>query len=197
MQYPPKIHQDDNREHILEVIKTFPLATLISVNQDKPVITHLPLIWNGEKLVGHIDKFNPQAEFLRAHRNITVIFSGPECYISPSIYNTEQLPTWNYVKVHLQGTVTEIESQEAIKQSMISMTEFLEAPEQKYMLHPDNPDMEKYLPFVKGFEIKITAWEGKFKLSQNRNKQDFEAAKKELIRRTQESIRRFLDSILN
>lgn len=197
MQYPPKIHQDDNREHILEVIKTFPLATLISVNQDKPVITHLPLIWNGEKLVGHIDKFNPQAEFLRAHRNITVIFSGPECYISPSIYNTEQLPTWNYVKVHLQGTVTEIESQEAIKQSMISMTEFLEAPEQKYMLHPDNPDMEKYLPFVKGFEIKITTWEGKFKLSQNRNKQDFEAAKKELIRRTQESIRRFLDSILN
>ena len=197
MQYPPKIHQDDNREHILEVIKTFPLATLISVNQDKPVITHLPLIWNGEKLVGHIDKFNPQAEFLRAHRNITVIFSGPECYISPSIYNTEQLPTWNYVKVHLQGTVTEIESQEAIKQSMISMTEFLEAPEQKYILHPDNPDMEKYLPFVKGFEIKITAWEGKFKLSQNRNKQDFEAAKKELIRRTQESIRRFLDSILN
>ena len=197
MQYPPKIHQDDNREHILEVIKTFPLATLISVNQDKPVITHLPLIWNGEKLVGHIDKFNPQAEFLRAHRNITVIFSGPECYISPSIYNTEQLPTWNYVKVHLQGTVTEIESQEAIKQSMISMTEFLEAQEQKYILHPDNPDMEKYLPFVKGFEIKITAWEGKFKLSQNRNKQDFEAAKKELIRRTQESIRRFLDSILN
>ena len=197
MQYPPKIHQDDNWEHILEVIKTFPLATLISVNQDKPVITHLPLIWNGEKLVGHIDKFNPQAEFLRAHRNITVIFSGPECYISPSIYNTEQLPTWNYVKVHLQGTVTEIESQEAIKQSMISMTEFLEAPEQKYILHPDNPDMEKYLPFVKGFEIKITAWEGKFKLSQNRNKQDFEAAKKELIRRTQESIRRFLDSILN
>ena len=80
---------------------------------------------------------------------------------------------------------------------MISMTEFLEAQEQKYILHPDNPDMEKYLPFVKGFEIKITAWEGKFKLSQNRNKQDFEAAKKELIRRTQESIRRFLDSILN
>ena len=196
MQYPPKIHQDDNNEHMLEVIKTFPLATLISVNDNKPFLTHLPLIWDGEKLIGHIDKFNPQAEFLKNNQHITVLFSGPQCYISPSIYKTKQLPTWNYVKVHLEGKVSEIESQEAIKKSMIAMTEFLEAPDQKYVLHPDNPDMAKYLPFVKGFKITITAWEGKFKLSKNRNKQDFEAAKIELIRRNQEGIKSFLDTIL-
>lgn len=197
MNYPPKIHQDDDQNHLLEVIKSYPLAAIISVKDNKPLITHLPLIWDGEKLIGHLDKFNPQAALLNGNQDITVIFSGPQCYISPSIYNTEQLPTWNYVKVHLQGTVKEITSNEEIKNSMITMTEFLEQPDGKYALDPDNPDMAKYLPFVKGFEITITHWEGKFKLSQNRNKKDFELAKNELIRLNQESIKSFLENIFS
>ncbi|HRV56144.1 MAG TPA: FMN-binding negative transcriptional regulator, partial [Mangrovimonas sp.] len=57
MNYPPKIHQDTNREHLLEVIKNYPLATLVSVKDNEPLITHLPLIIREEdqKLIGHID----------------------------------------------------------------------------------------------------------------------------------------------
>ncbi len=194
MTYPPKIHQDDSKAHMIAVMQQYPLATLISVKNNEPLITHLPLIYKNETLVGHLDMFNPQAELLKNNQAVTVIFSGPECYISPSIYSTEQLPTWNYVKVHLKGTVAEIDNPEAIKQSMIAMTEFLE-PDNTYVLEPDNPKMDAYLPYVKGFKITITAWEGKFKLSQNRNKKDFELAKDELIKRSQNNIKAFLDSI--
>jgi transcriptional regulator len=195
MNYPPKHHQDDNVLHLIDVIKTYPLATLISVNQNKPFITHLPLVYENGKLIGHIDIYNPQAQLLKDNREVSIIFSGPECYISPSVYSTTQLPTWNYIKVHIQGTVKAIESKLALKQSLITMTEFLEAPDHKYTLEPDNPRLDRNLNYIEMFEITITNWEGKFKLSQDKKPSDTKAAREELIKTNQESIRNFLDKV--
>ncbi|WP_104735672.1 FMN-binding negative transcriptional regulator [Hanstruepera ponticola] len=197
MKYPPPHHQDNNQEHLIEVIKTYPLATVISVNNNEPLITHLPLIYRecDGKLIGHIDIYNPQTPLLKGNNIVTIIFSGPQCYISPSVYTTSQLPTWNYIKVHLKGTVKAIESKEALKQSLITMTEFLEAPDHKYVLDANNPRMEANLDYIKMFEITITDWEGKFKLSQDKKTADTQNAKAELIKRNQDSIKAFLDKV--
>ncbi|WP_445738239.1 FMN-binding negative transcriptional regulator [Mariniflexile sp.] len=196
MNYPPKIHQDNDINHMIEVIKTYPLATLISVKNDEPYITHLPLIYNeAGKLIGHIDKYNPQAELLKGDLPITLIFLGPQCYISPSIYTTTQLPTWNYIKVHLKGTVKAIESKEALKESIIKMTEFLEAPDHKYVLEPDNQRMLGALDYIEMFEITIDSWEGKFKLSQDKKPQDIQNARTELLRANQASVESFLEKV--
>jgi transcriptional regulator len=198
LNYPPKHHQDSNINHLIDVIKTYPLATLISVQNHEPFITHLPLIYREAdgKLIGHVDKFNPQALLLQDDAPITIIFSGPQCYISPSIYSTTQLPTWNYIKVHITGTVKAIHDAEAIKESMIAMTAFLEQPEHKYVLEPNNPRMEGALAYVIGFEISMASWEGKFKLSQDKKPQDIANAKAELIRANQESVAAFLNRVL-
>ena len=195
MKYPPKHHQDDNINHMIDVIKTYPLATVISVKNNKPLITHLPLVYEKGKLIGHIDIYNPQAKLLKDNNDVTILFSGPECYISPSIYTTTQLPTWNYIKVHLKGTVKAIKSKEALKQSLITMTAFLESPDHKYVLEPDNPRLNRNLNYIEMFEIEITQWEGKFKLSQDKKPSDMKAAREELIRANQESIRLFLDKV--
>ena len=195
MNYPPKQHQDDNHEHMIEVIKTYPLAILISVKDNVPLISHLPLIYSEGKLIGHLDRYNPQAELLKDSNDVTVIFTGPQCYISPSIYSTTQLPTWNYIMVHLKGTVKEIADPKAIMQSMIDLTSLLEAPEHKYTLALDNPRMAQFINYVRGFEIDITHWEGKFKLSQDKKPSDIESARNELIRANQESIKTFLDQV--
>jgi len=197
MTYPPPHHQDHSKEHMLEVIKTYPLATVISVSDNKPFITHLPLVYKNDILVGHIDKFNPQAELLKNGNDVTIIFSGPDCYISPSVYITTQLPTWNYIKVHLKGTVTAIESRDALKNSLIEMTEFLESPEHNYVLDADNKRMEAALDYIKMFEISITDWEGKFKLSQDKKSTDKINARNQLIQANQESITSFLDTVFN
>ena len=196
MNYPPKIHQNNEINHIIDVIKTYPLATVVSVKDNMPFITHLPLVYNEfGKLIGHIDKQNPQAALLKDSLPVTVLFSGPQCYISPSIYTTTQLPTWNYIKVHLKGTVNAIESKEALKESIIKMTEFLEAPEHKYVLEPDNPRMLGALDYIDMFEVTIDSWEGKFKLSQDKKPQDIQNARAELIRANQESIEHFLNKV--
>lgn len=180
---------------MIEVIKAYPLATVISVDNNSPLITHLPLIFENGKLIGHIDIYNPQAELLKDDNDITLIFSGPECYISPSVYSTTQLPTWNYIKVHLKGKVKAIESKAALKRSLIAMTEFLEAPDHKYVLETDNPSLDRNLNYIEMFEITITDWEGKFKLSQDKKPKDTENARAELIRANQESIKQFLDMV--
>ncbi len=198
LKYPPPHHQDHDKLHVLEVVKTYPLATLISVKDNNtPLITHLPLVYREEdgRLIGHIDKFNPQVELLKDNNEVIIVFSGPQCYISPSVYTTTQLPTWNYIKVHLKGIVKTIESKDALKASLIKMTEFLEHPKHKYVLEADNPRMDAALDYIKMFEITITHWEGKFKLSQDKKKSDIANAKAELIRANKESIEVFLGKI--
>ena len=195
MKYPPKPYQDNNKDHIIEVIKTYPLATIISVKDNTPYVTHLPLVLEGDKLIGHIDIYNPQAELLKGNKDITVLFYGPQCYISPSIYSTTQLPTWNYIRVHLKGKVNEIESKAALKASLITMTEFLEAPDHKYVLEPDNPRLDRNLDYIKMFTIDINSWEGKFKLSQDKKPSDTASARDQLITSNQETIKQFLDTI--
>ena len=197
MNYPPKHHLDNDKDHLIKVIKAYPLATVISVENNLPLITHMPLIYrvSDSKLIGHIDLYNPQTKLMRDDKDVTLIFSGPQCYISPSVYTTSQFPTWNYIKVHLKGTVKAIEDKNALKDSLVTMTKYLEAPEHKFILEADNPRMDALADYIKMFEITITDWEGKFKLSQDKKKTDTENAKAELIRANQVSIKPFLDSV--
>ena len=195
--YPPPHHQDNDNNHMIEVIKAYPLATVISIKDNAPLITHMPLIYRETdgKLIGHIDIYNPQTALMRDDNQLTIIFSGPQCYISPSVYTTTQLPTWNYIKVHLKGTVKAIESKDALKESLIIMTEFLEQPDHNYVLDAANPRMDANLDYIKMFEITITNWDGKFKLSQDKKKSDMEAAKQELIRANQQNIEALLEKV--
>jgi transcriptional regulator len=197
LKYPPPHHQNHDKNNMIEVIKAYPLATVFSVKDNEPLVTHMPLIYRESdgKLIGHIDIYNPQTKLMRDDNDLTIIFSGPQCYISPSVYTTTQLPTWNYIKVHLKGTVKAIESKEALKESLIIMTEFLEQPDHKYVLEANNPRMDGNLDYIKMFEITITHWEGKFKLSQDKIKRDTEAAKQELIRANQQNIEPFLNKV--
>ncbi|WP_223270831.1 FMN-binding negative transcriptional regulator [Subsaximicrobium wynnwilliamsii] len=193
--YPPPKHQEDDKNRLIEVIKTYPLATLISVADGLPLITHLPLIYERGRLIGHIDKMNPQTHLLKDQIDVTVLFSGPECYISPSIFSSTHLPTWNYIKVHLKGKVTAIDDQAALKASLISMTEALEAPDHKYVLDANNPRMDQNLKYIQLFEIHIESWEGKFKLSQDKAPKDIRHAREALLRSQQLSIENFLDKV--
>lgn len=195
--YPPPHHLDHEIDNMIKVIKSYPLATVISVKDNTPLVTHIPLIYRESdgKLIGHIDIYNPQTNLMKDNNEVTIIFSGPQCYISPTVYTTTQLPTWNYIKVHLTGNVKAIESKEALQESLITMTEFLEQPDHKYILEADNPRMAGSINYIKMFEIDITKWEGKFKLSQDKKKSDTANARAELIRANQVSIEGFLDAV--
>lgn len=184
---------------MIAVIEEFPLAMLVSVLNGKPLVTHIPIIYNHkiQKLVAHIDKYNPQVATLKDGAEVTVIFRGPDAYISPSIYTTTQLPTWNYIFVHLTGTITLINDKEEAKKTMIAMTEFLEGKEQKFVLTSDNKKMEYAVNYIQAFEIEITNWEGKFKLSQDKVTQDQLNAKEVLKESAKRERDGFIEEMYN
>ncbi|WP_103071019.1 FMN-binding negative transcriptional regulator [Aquimarina sediminis] len=191
--YPPKHHQEYNSKNIKQVALTYPFATLISAQNKKPFITHAPLILHQDKLVGHIDKNNPHVDLLKENYPIVAVFQGPQTYISPSIYSTPQLPTWNYIIAHANGYVTEIKDAKTLKNSLVTMTEYLESPKHNYTLSHDDPRMDRLINFIHGFEINVEHWEGKFKLSQDKTPTDIENAKQELIKNNQQNTADFVN----
>jgi transcriptional regulator len=179
------------------LVKAYPFAMLVSAEGNTPFVTHIPVIYNDQtgKLVAHIDKQNPQVATLGNGAEVTVVFKGPDCYISPSVYDTPQLPTWNYMIVHVTGTISLIKDPDAAKQTMVDMTTFLEGSDPRFSLEMGDPRMERLIHYIQAFEIDITHWEGKFKLSQDKNAEDFELAKEELISFSQKEITSFIEEM--
>ncbi|MGB5819257.1 MAG: FMN-binding negative transcriptional regulator [Saonia sp.] len=200
MSYPPEHHQERNFKNVIAVVKNYPFGTLVTVKDNEPLITHIPIVYEEDeskygKLVAHIDKYNPQVETLTNGATVTAIFYGPDCYISPSTYGTRQLPTWNYIFSHIKGKIKLLTGKEDVKKTMVRMTAFLEGENPKYVLEQDDSRMESLVDYIVGFEIEITHWEGKFKFSQDKLKKDQEYAKQELIRSQQKDVSAFVEGI--
>ena len=81
----------------------------LSINgDDGPLIAHIPfqLSEDGTYLEAHVVRSNPIARALKEPQKAVVAVSGGDGYISPDWYGTENLvPTWNYVAVHLRGSL--------------------------------------------------------------------------------------------
>lgn len=195
--YPPPHHQSRDKQKMIALIQQYPLGMLVSVANGKPLITHIPIIYNEASgaLVAHIDMSNPQVETLTEGAEVTVVFKGPDTYISPSVYASPQLPTWNYIIVHITGTISLIKDPHAAKETMVAMTAFLEKPEHTFVLEKNDPRMERLINYIRAFEITITHWEGKFKLSQDKSPQDYENAKQALIKNSKEAAAGFIEYI--
>lgn len=81
----------------------------LSVNgDDGPLIAHIPfqLSTDGTYLEAHLVRSNPIARALKEPQKAVVAVSGGDGYISPDWYGVDdQVPTWNYVAVHLRGSL--------------------------------------------------------------------------------------------
>ena len=74
-----------------------------------PLVAHIPFLQGqqGDEIELHLVRSNPIARLLQniqTPAKLTV--SGPHGYISPDWYGVkDQVSTWNYVAVHLSGTL--------------------------------------------------------------------------------------------
>jgi len=160
-----------------QLIAEQPLALLVGPDADGQSFgTHVPLgiIREGDHegawlLEGHMARANPHWAWLQTQTSVLAVFSGPSAYISPAHYDTHlAVPTWNYIAVHVYGTLSLIDDptgKDALLKRLIAQHEPAYA-EQWRGLPTDYQD--KLLNAIVGFRLKVTRWEGKFKLSQNR-----------------------------
>jgi transcriptional regulator len=177
--YIPEHFRLNDHAAAISFMRANPFAILISSTDDGPFATHAPLIVReaGERLIirGHVAKANPHWRHLEREPRCLTIFHGPHAYISPANYTTrEVVPTWNYGAVHVYGNARVFSAPDellGVLHELIPMFEPAYA-EQWASLSP--PYRERMLSHIVGFEIAATTIEAKFKLSQNRTKEEQE-----------------------
>ncbi len=176
--YIPKKFKVTNVNEIRDFIQENSFGTIVTTEQGKPIATHLPLLLNkkGDNyyITGHMAYANPQWKtFEGENENVLVMFQGPHAYISSSWYEHENVPTWNYQAVHVYGTASIMNEQE-LEADLIGLL-------QKYELHRTNAILwenlsaqtKKQIKGIVGFKIKIKEVQAAYKLSQNRNEEDY------------------------
>ena len=154
-----------------------PFAILISTTDAGPYATHLPFFVREADgnvvLHGHVAKANPHWRYLEQQAQCMTIFHGPHSYISPSNYIArESVPTWNYAAVHVYGNARLFSSLEELHQMLDELMESFEPAYREQWEDLSSTFRENMLRQIVGFEISATKIEGKFKLSQNRPRQD-------------------------
>ncbi|MDE0388675.1 MAG: FMN-binding negative transcriptional regulator [Rhodospirillales bacterium] len=84
---------------------------VLAIDGGGPLVSHIPFILaeDGAAVHAHLVRSNPIARHLCEQERAAVLaVSGPDSYVSPDWYGTDaidQVPTWNYVAVHIRGTL--------------------------------------------------------------------------------------------
>ena len=146
---------------------------------EKPWATHLPFVLGknnaGEHILsGHLAKANQQWKSISEKDDVLVIFQGPHAYISSSWYNHENVPTWNYLAVHVHGKLRLIEGEE-LMDHLKSLTDTYEEgrPNRVRVETMSESYVAGQLRALVGFEIKIEEVKASAKLSQNRDDMNY------------------------
>lgn len=170
MYIPPSFAVTDQKT-LFDFVDRHSFAMLFSQDEHGPVASHLPLLLDREsgRLFGHFARANTHWQ-TAVERTVLVVFHGPHAYISPSWYAAQNVvPTWNYVAVHATGTLRLIEDPAHVRDILERTVTKYESPRAKpwSTSSPEPEFLEKLQAAIVGFEIEVTQWEGKWKLSQN------------------------------
>lgn len=177
--YIPEHFRVRDQEQGISFMQANPFAILISSTGDGPFATHLPLAieaaGEGVILRGHVAKANPHWQHLERQPECLTIFHGPHAYISPSHYATkEAVPTWNYGAVHAYGKARIFSKPEELLPMLHLLIDTFDASYAQQWKQLSDSYRQRMLSHIVGMEISVTRLEAKFKLSQNRTREEQE-----------------------
>ena len=110
--HPNPIFRKTDAKRSLDFVRTRGFGTLTLNGPKAPLLAHIPFILNDDatELELHTMRSNPIWQAIEAPRDAVLAITGPDGYISPDWYGTpDQVPTWNYVAVHLHGTLRRVD----------------------------------------------------------------------------------------
>jgi len=179
--YTPRSYRNEKLEELLALIRRYNFAPLFTHRGGETFVTHLPFLVDAARgahgtLVAHMARANSHWKAFEGAPPSTVVFMGPHAYISPAWYREQEtVPTWNYAVVHVTGTPRIVADQALLREMVLRLVENHEAPlGNPWDVGKAEAVMDAELGGIVGFEIPIDRIEGKFKLNQNRAREDQE-----------------------
>ncbi|MFN3145179.1 MAG: FMN-binding negative transcriptional regulator [Paracoccaceae bacterium] len=148
---------------------------VLAVSDDRgPLISHVPFLLNeaGTQAHLHLVRSNPIARLLDDPCPAVIAVSGPDGYISPDWYGLpDQVPTWNYVAVHLRGTLRRLPD-EALRPILDAVSDHFEdglAPKPPWRTAKMDPNaMDRMMRAIVPIRLDIDTVDGTWKLGQNK-----------------------------
>ncbi|MBB4630864.1 FMN-binding negative transcriptional regulator [Sphingosinicella soli] len=160
-------------EDVRALIEAYPLAWVCGGGAADMEASLLPLVGVfGEdgtlvELIGHMGRANPLHAALAADPRATILFKGPDAYVSPEHAGLRNWgPTWNYAQLKIGAEITfDAGFTETSLQVLLDAVETGRA-------QPWNADelgarYEKMLAQIIGFRARVTGLSGRFKLGQD------------------------------
>lgn len=176
--YIPKFFASDDEALAREIVAAYAFGMLMTMPSDVSAdadISHLPMLWTGDRIIGHVAKANPHGGRFDGGLPSVAVFSGPHAYISPNWYAHEGLvPTWNYAAVHLHGRVHAIEDETRATDILDTLVAAFENDTTGNWSTEKLPDgmLSRQLKGIVAFEMPVERVEIKVKMSQNRKPDD-------------------------
>ena len=175
--HPNPAFRQDPREKNLAFARARGFGILSINGPEGPIAAHIPFLLNDDASFAemHLARSNPIARAaLPAPALITV--SGPDAYISPDWYGPhsevpDQVPTWNYIAVHLRGTLEPLPD-DALRPHVDALS-----AEHEGRIAGKRPwtsakmsegAMPRMLRMILPFRFRVTSVEGTWKLNQNK-----------------------------
>lgn len=171
--YIPHYYKNENLDEVKDFIKQNSFGLLINQLDGKPWATHIPLELElgqdgKEVLVGHLAKANPQWKSFKSSEQVLCVFNGPHTYVSSSWYKEEEVPTWDYIAVHVYGNIKILDESETMASLHRLVDKYERVSKKPLSLKDLSPKTLRQVKGVVGFQIEITEIQAAYKLSQTR-----------------------------
>jgi len=149
---------------------------VLAVNADGgPLLSHIPFLLNAEDTIAelHLVRSNPILRALKdAPQQAKIAVSGPDSYISPDWYGVaDQVPTWNYLAVHLTGTLElrpQTELHDLLDRQSAVYEDRLRPKEPWKTAKMSDGVMEKMMRMIVPCRMTLTGVDGTWKFGQNK-----------------------------
>lgn len=165
-------HQD--RALLESLVEEVGFGMVFAQTPDGPRVAHVPLLWTGDgALQFHLARGNGLTKHLDGATALVVV-NGPDGYVSPRWYpdgGADQVPTWNYAAVELEGRVRQMDDDGLLGQvTALSDKHEARIAEGEPWKIDKLSDLRRngLLKAIVGFELEVQAWRETFKLSQNK-----------------------------
>lgn len=170
--HPNPAFRTGDRDALLAQAHRIGFAHVFAATPEGPMVVHAPLTRHGDRVRFHVARANRIAAHLDG-AGLLASLAGPESYLSPNWYanRANQVPTWNYVAVELEGrseSVGEAELLEHLDALAAEHEPRVDPAEPWHRRKVEAGYLAKLLSAIRGFELDVTAARGTTKLGQNK-----------------------------
>jgi transcriptional regulator len=170
--HPARAFHESDPTVLAQRVSEHGFAVIIGVRDARPVVAHAPVLLAGDRLRFHLSAANPLSDALRNSGWALAVITGEDAYVSPDWYELpDQVPTWNYLSVEIEGAVRVMDrpAATALLDDLAARYEADLAPKPPWTRAKMDPArFEALLSGIVAFEMMVERLAGVSKLSQNK-----------------------------